>query len=291
MRPECLLLVGAVACLPYTVQAQVVALRFAPDPGLEVHTVWYFDVESTLEERDVPVLTAEGAGARSLTYRVVEHGPGISVVEVTADSLRFRWHPDRAPWSTLADTGGVRPMAQIRVDDRLRAQQSRTGQYPPRLRTALLAFAGGFEAPLPEEAVRAGSEWTSDALLPWVEPTGLEDEPELGEWIARAGPMIARATFVVDSVVDRGRDTLAYVRFDGPFLPATMAPAAEAAAGSARVTGAAAGTFIWSTGWRTWVSGSLAYSIRMTVRKGVPDNEAPAYVVRSDVRSRMQVRP
>jgi hypothetical protein len=294
MRPEPLALgVGVVfAMVPSAVRAQDVLLRFAPDPGLQVHAVWYFDVSSTLQEAGVPVLATEGAGGRSVTYRVVEQGASTALVEVTADSLRFRWRPDGAPWQTIADTGGVRPATRIRVDERLRAQsQTLTGQFTPRLRTALLAFAGGFEAPLPEVPVRRGTEWTSDAVFPWVEPTGLEDEPGIGDWIERAGPMIARATFRVDSVVDRGTDTLAYVGFEGQFLPATMAPAAEAADGRARVTGACSGKFIWSTGWRTWVSGSLAYTIRMAVREGIPDAEETAFTVVSEVTSRLQVRP
>jgi hypothetical protein len=292
MRPDRLLPLVAVLCGARTADAQVVLLRFAPNPGMQVHAVWYFEVESAIEEGGAPVLTVEGAGARSVTYRVVAQGPSTADVEVTADSLRFRWRPDRAPWSTAADTGGVRPTLRIRVDDRLRAQsQTLMGQLAPRKRTALLAFAGGFETPLPVEPVRPGTAWTADAVFPWVEPTGFEDEPDVGEWIMRAGPMIARSTFVVDSVVDRGVDTLAYVAFDGTFVPATMAPAIEAARGSARVTGAVAGKFIWSTGWRTWVSGALTYTIRMAVREGIPGDEETKYTVATVVTSRLQVRP
>jgi hypothetical protein len=292
MHPERLFLLLAVLVGARTADAQVVLLRFAPNPGLQIRAVWYFDVASAIEEGGAPVLTVEGAGVRSVTYRVVAQGPSTANVEVTADSLRFRWRPDRAPWNTVADTGGLRPTLRIRVDDRLRAQsQTLTGQLAPRKRTALLAFAGGFETPLPEEPVRAGTEWTADAVFPWVEPTGFEDEPEIGEWIVRAGPMIARATFVVDSVVDRGVDTLAYVAFDGTFVPATMAPAIEAARGTARVTGAVAGRFIWSTGWRTWVSGALTYKVRMAVGEGMPGDEETTYTVVTSVTSRLQVRP
>lgn len=292
MRRNALLMVAGMATLPVPAAAQSVWLRFTPSPGLRVHTVWNFDVQSTLGERGSTVLSIEGAGARSLTYRVVEYGPQTALVEVTADSMRFRWRPVGAPWQTVADTGGVRPTMRIRVDERLRApEQVAAGQFPPRLRTALLAFAGGFESVLPEQAVQTGSEWSGDVVFPWSEPTGLEGEPQIGEWIGRAGPMIARMTFRVDSVVDRGADTLAFVAFDGPFVPATMAPAGERAEGSARVTGAAAGKFIWSTGWQTWVSGSLAYTIRMEVRKGVSPDEEAAYTIENRVESRLQVRP
>lgn len=292
MRRSACVVAAFLATMPASVGAQSVWLRFTPNPGLRVHAVWNFDVRSTLEDGGVTALSVEGAGARSLTYRVVEYGPQTALVEVTADSMRFRWRPNGAPWQTAADTGGVRPMMRIRVDERLRApEQTAAGQFSPRLRTALLAFAGGFEAVLPEQAVQAGSEWTGDAVFPWAEPTGFEGEPQIGEWITRAGPMIARMTFRVDSIVDRGADTLAFVAFDGPFVPATMAPAEERAAGSARVTGAVAGKFIWSTGWQTWVSGSLAYTIRMAVRRGVSPDEEAVYTVVNQVESRLQVRP
>ena len=287
-----LVVAGCLGTLPVPVVAQSVWLRFTPNPGMRVHTLWHFDVRSTLGDGGTTALSIEGAGARSLTYRVIEYGPQTALVEVAADSMRFRWRPIGAPWQTVADTGGVRPTMRIRVDERLRApEQVATGQLPPRQRSALLAFAGGFESVLPEQAVQAGSDWTADVVFPWAEPTGLEGEPQIGEWIRRAGPMIARMTFRVDSVVDRGADTLAFVAFDGPFVPATMAPAAERAEGSARVTGAAAGKFIWSTGWRTWVSGSLTYTIRMAVRKGLAPDEETAYTVVNRVESRLQVRP
>ncbi len=285
-------LVSALAVLvPAMLDAQEVTLRFAPPAGMRVHVLWHFDVRTTLVEPDGrTTLSTAGTGSRSLTYRVLADTSAGTALEVTLDSVRFRWRPDGALWTTLADTGGPRPQAELLVDPRLRVAAARCSSADCASLPALRAFAGGFEAPLPQEPVGQAREWTAETVVPLSEPTGLDAEPGVGPWLARTEAMITRATFAVDSIVDRGSDTLAYIALRGTFLPAILAARPDTDGSRARVSGAVAGRLIWSTGWHTWVSGALRYTLQLQVLERTRGGERVAYTVNSEITSRLRVR-
>lgn len=290
VRSTWLLAVVAVL-VPTALDAQEVPLRFAPPAGMRVHVLWYFDVRTALVEADGrTTLSTVGTGSRSLTYRVLSDTGAATALTVTLDSVRFRWQPDGALWTSVADTGGPRPEAELHVDPRLRVTATPRSRAGGASLSALRAFAGGFEATLPEEPVGQGAEWIAETVVPLSEPTGLEAEPGVGRWIARTEAMITRATFSVDSIVDRGSDTLAYIAMRGTFLPATLAPPSELEGNRARVSGAVAGRLIWSTGWHTWVSGALRYTLQLRVLQGTSGEERMAYTVNSEISSQLRVR-
>jgi hypothetical protein len=282
--------IGAVAVSACRAEAQTVLLRFRPPVGTRVHTLWQVEVQSTLTEgAGLPVLRAEAAGMRSISSRVLELRDDARVVRVERDSARYRWRAAAGPWVAVADTGSAAPSALLVVDDRLRVSESGT-PAPAGARSELRAFAGGLETPLPEGPVAAGDSWSADIVVPLVEPTGLEDEPDVGRWLARADAMVARSTFTVDSLVDRGRDTLAYLVVRGTFLPATQVAAVEAAEGRSRLDGTFAGQFIWSTGWQAYVSGAVRIALRLQVLRGLPPDEEVSYGMISEISSRFRVR-
>ena len=285
-------LAAALAMLgPTALMSQELPLRFTPPAGMRVHLLWHFDVRTNLVEPDGrTTLSTVGTGSRSLTYRVLADTGAGTALTVTLDSVRFRWQPHGALWTSVADTGGPRPEAELLVDPRLRVTARPSSRAEGASLSALRAFAGGFEAALPEAPVVQGAEWTAETVLPLSEPTGLEAEPGVGQWIARTEAMITRATFAVDSIIDRGSDTLAYLAMQGTFLPATLVSRTETEPGRARVSGAVTGRLIWSTGWHTWVSGALRYNVQLHVLEGRSGAERVAYTVNSEISSQLRVR-
>jgi len=126
--------------------------------------------------------------------------------------------------------------------------------------------------------------------IPLDEPTGVEGEPGVSVWLSRVGDIVARSTLALDSLVDRGADTLAFLRVQGTLLPTTVASAAEAAEGRARLTGGFGGRLIWSTGWDAFVSGAVRLRVRMVTFAGPPNTEVPDFTLDVDASSRFQVR-
>jgi len=291
--PRSLRVALALAVLPgiaAAADAQTVLLRFQPPVGLEAHVLWRFEIKSTLTDgADVPVANAEAVGTRSLTYRVMAQEEASRAVRVTRDSVRYEWRSAPRDWTGAASESGTPPTADLLVDDRLRVSLT-SGPPAGHERAELGAFAGGFEAPLPEGPVGAGDSWTADVVMPAAEATGFEAEPDVGRWLARVDAMIARSTFSVDSLVDRGSDTLVYLRVRGSFLAASLVAALEAAEGRSRMDGDFAGQLIWSTGWHGYVSGAVRRTLRLQVLRGLPPDEEVSYGMTSDATLRFRIR-
>jgi hypothetical protein len=268
-------------------------LRYRPSPGAVVHTLWWFDVTSSLADGRGDDLTIEASGLRSMTQRVVDAAGNRRIVEVTRDSLRLRRRPAGGLWTVIADSGQSQATARLEVDDRLRVQRfellapNETGSA----RTGTLrAFAAGFELSFPDEPQAPGATWTADVVIPFDEPIGIEEEPGIAAWLAQASDIVARSTVTLDSIVVRSTDTLAYLQVRGTFLPTTLASAGEVAAGRARLGGAFGGRLIWSTGWQAFVAGALRYQVRMSTFSGRPEAEVPRLVLDADISTRFQVR-
>jgi len=273
---------------------QSIRLRYTPTVGQWVQTLWWFDVTSTISEgtSGEDGLTIESAGIRSLSHRVIEVQGDRRVLEITRDSMRLRTRPVNGVWVVLADTGSSQRV-RLTLDDRMRVldvQLLTEGTAGHTQLEMFRAFSTGLEFALPEQPVGVGQTWASDVVLPFDDPTGIEEEPGVSTWLRRVGEMVARSTFTLDSLVDRGADTLAFLRVQGTFLPTTIASAAEAAEGRARISGAFGGRMIWSTGWNAFVSGALRTQVHMATFVGTPQDEAPGLSVSVDVSSRFQVR-
>jgi len=280
--------------LPAAAQ-ETILLRFRPAVGHSMQTLWWFDVTSTISSGRVgdDDLTMETNGVQSLTVRVIGADGDRRTLEVTRDSIRVRTRPLEGTWRAWADTGGARPRARLTVDERLRGvdfQVANADSLTTAQIGALRAFSTGFEFTFPEQAVAVGQVWAADIVIPLDEPTGVEGEPGVSLWLSRVGEIVARSTLTLDSLVDRGTDTLAFLQVQGTLLPTTVASAAEATEGRARLTGAVAGRLIWSTGWHAFVSGAVRLRVRMVAFAGSPDTEVPSFTMNVDTSSRFQVR-
>jgi hypothetical protein len=130
---------------------------------------------------------------------------------------------------------------------------------------------------LPERWVAAGDHWGARLEFP------------LGEFLGRrptstpSVTLTARATFTVDSVAARSQDTLAYVGFSGAFAPREVTDEEGAVL---RYGGVLQGTLVWSTGWRSLVSGVT----RTRVELGAVEPDAPAGQARGRVTFETTIR-
>jgi hypothetical protein len=299
MRLDRLLMwvVAASAALggPQVLDAQSIRMRYEPAVGQRILTLWWFDVTSTVSEGTdgVDDLIVESTGTRSLSHRVIDVRSDQRVLEIRRDSMSVRTKLESGAWVVSADSSGAQTGVRLTMDDRMRVldveglSEGATG-YAQLI--AFRAFSTGMEFTLPEQSVDVDQTWASDVVLPLHEPTGIEEEPEVSMWLQRVGDLVARGTFTLDSLVDRGTDTLAFLRVHGTFLPTTIASAAEAAEGRARISGSFAGRIIWSTGWSAFVSGGLRTQVHMATFVGTPQDEAPGLSATVDVSSRFQVR-
>lgn len=272
-----------------------IRLRYTPSAGERVQTVSWFEVSSRVTEsggtRDV--FWIESAGLRGLSHRVIEAQGQQRVLEVVWDSMRVRTRPQDGAWTVTVDTMGPRTLARLTLDDRMRvtAAQLRAEGVAGVARLATLrTFASGLEFALPEDRVVVGQQWMSDVVLPFDLPTGLEQDPQIGPWLPQIVDILARSTFTLDSLVDRGADTLAFLSVHGSFLPMAIASVESLAAGRARVNGAFGGQLIWSTGWSAFVSGALRTRLRMATFVGTPRDEVQQLSLHVDGTRRFQVR-
>ncbi|MDH3366579.1 MAG: hypothetical protein OEO17_01950 [Gemmatimonadota bacterium] len=271
---------------------RAIQLRYDPPTGAMVQALWRHSATSTVTTppRGMTVRVVEAIEVTSVTQRSVGRENGRTVVDVTIDSTLVQVRSGSGTWETVRAPEG-RTTARLVVDDRLRLESvsggtTAGGQVLGRLR----AFASGFEFPLPEGPVAVGESWVGDVIDPLVALVGVDTEPAAAGWLAKAGAMIARSTFTVDSIVDREVDTLAYLRVSGSFLPTTLTAPVETAQGHARIDGGFGARLIWSTAWHTFVSGAVQRRVRVRVYVGTPEDEREVLTMTAEIAGRFRVQ-
>lgn len=287
---------GVMAGGPRVLDAQQsIRMRYTPVVGQRILTLWWFDVTSTVSDEGAggaDDLTVESTGTRSLSHRVIDVQGDQRILEIRSDSMHVRTKLESGAWAVRPDSTGMSAGVRLTVDGRMRVldvERLAGGATSARL-VPFRAFSTGMEFALPESPVDVGQSWVSDVVLPLHEPNGIEGEVEVSTWLQRVGDLVARSTFTLDSLVDRGTDTLAFLRVQGTFLPTTIASAVEAAEGRARVGGTFAGRMIWSTGWNAFVSGAVRTQVHVATFLGTPQDESSGVSATVDVTSRFQVR-
>lgn len=301
MRPEALwLTLAATALVPARAAAQdSLLLRYRPFPGAVVHSLVWTDVTMTITDMSGAVgeigvadsLTLETAMRHSITERVREATEGRYVVERTLDSARLRMRALGGAWAERRTDELVRRTARIVLNSRLQAGDfqlvDRQGA-PPLAVDALRTPAGGYEFGFPEAPIVTGETWTAELIYPFNNPIELEGAAST---LVQNAELIARATVVLDSVVPRPSDTLAYLRLSGNFLPLTIPASPATGRGPTDVTGALAGRLIWSSGWNAFVSGAARAVIMVQAAPGGGEVGQGGTRMRFDATSRFRVRP
>jgi len=278
-------------------------LRYAPDIGNSLHRLVWTEGTIAFGEGTVGQPLADSVvldlnALHSVTQTVRGHEAANLVVQVQLDSSRTRMRARGGSWKLVAaDTIGPQ-VGMFVFDDRLRIHQVRGAagdSIAPDLVRELRDALPGFEAALPETAVRVGEGWTSDIVFPLGELIEF-DQQDLPTSVAPGTEFVVRAAFLLDSLMARGTDTLAFVGVSGNFMPMTVGAAPQSGQGNVQVSGAFSGRLIWSTAWSAYVSGAIRTGVHMAqepdrnmMGQGVaPD--APAVLVRLDITQRFQVR-
>lgn len=271
---------------------RTIQLQYDPPPGAMAQAIWRHSATSTVTTppRGMTVRVVEATEVTSVTQRSVGRENGRTVVDVTIDSTLLQVRSSGGVWEAVRPPAG-RTTARLVMDDRLRLDSVSGGPTAgdPGI-GRLRAFASGFEFPLPEGPVAVGESWVGTVIDPLVAVVGIQVEPDAARWLPQAGAMIARSTFVLDSIVDRGADTLAYLQVSGSFLPTTLTAAVETAQGHARVDGGFGARLIWSTAWHTFVSGTVQRRVRLRVFVGTLEDEREVHTTTAEIAGRFRVQ-
>lgn len=278
---------------------QAALLRYRPLPGAVVHSLVWTDVSMTIAdvsggvgEAGVPdSITLEVAMRHSITERVRQAAEGRYLLERTLDSARLRMRALGGAWGERPVDALEGRAARVVVNSRLQTgdfQLVDGRQAPPLARDALRTPPPGYEISLPDEPVAPGQSWATELVFPFNNPIELEGAAGL---LVKNAELVARAMVMLDSLVARPSDTLAYLRFSGNFLPLTMPASPETGRGPTDISGALAGRLIWSTGWNAYVSGAARAVIVVQMTPGGGAAGQPGTRMRFDSTNRFRVRP
>lgn len=257
-------------------------------------------MEAAMAELGEDSMTVQMEMQQHITEMVIEAQDGRYVVQRSVDSVTARIREQDQGWEDH-DMGETWPQsAQLVLDDRLRISDFRLLTADPDQRNLpdfLRSPHGGFTLALPDDPVSPGTTWSADVTFPFnlgeTMGAGAGQEEAPGSPIERA-ELTSQARVTLDSLVVRGPDTLAYLRARGEFAPVTETEQNEMGQGTATLSGAFAGVFVWSTAWNTFVTGSSRAQLVMDARFGAGEEEAGAGFgigMRFTVTNRFQVRP
>lgn len=249
---RCALIVAAAAAVVTGgAQAQSLPLRFAAAEGQEV--VRLFQVHTAVSEQaaDGTVRNREVARLGQVREQVLGTIEGRRVLHLSVDSLVVRSRTGNEPWREAAST--EHPWVQFQAGERLDLQyQSGTEAEVPLLQYLVSGFPGVL---LPERPVWPGRSWRQVVEVP---AAGMM----LGAGPDDMATLSLSLDFVVDSVVARSQDTLAYLRIGGDAAPSRVRD------GSGRVVeyrGSVTGSLVWSSGWSRFVTAATRAAVTVQV--------------------------
>jgi hypothetical protein len=170
-------------------------------------------------------------------------------------------------------TGVEGLVARWQLSERLEASGRTGGQGgDSAFLDALTVTSGGFAFWLPDTLIPVGGEWTAGFRFP------LGAHLSAGGKIASSGSIAGRGTAVLDSLVPRGGDTLAYLTVRAVASPTPLVIAAEGGVGTGIFSGGFSAALVWSTGWNAFVAaatnGRVTGTVSITRPEGPPVNGA-----------------
>lgn len=250
MRVSSIVLLG-LAMVPAVHAQDGVMLRFHPQVGTRVQFISETGLNTVLVGfPSVPDSTVIESTWRTVTtQRLVEIRGGENLLAVRFDSSRARARIGTAPRADVIMPGVEGLSGRWAVSERFATATLSGGQGgDSAYMDALTANVGGFRFALSDTPVPVGGEWTGPFTFP------------LGAHVSASGKIVSsgsiggRATAVLDSLVPRGADTLAYITVRAVANPTTVHVAAEGGVGTGTFTGGFAASLLWSTGWNAFVS-------------------------------------
>lgn len=221
----------------------------------------------------------------SITRRATPIGGGNFDLNVRYDSLRTRYRLSGGTWregqlasdsafeATFTADRHMRLSVPTSAEDLASVDRMRSGTGAPHF-------------VLPADPVDVGGPWRSEITLPFA--AQIPGDSAALVTATLTGPAVG----ILDSLVVRGADTLAYLSVRGQFLPTTVTSTLELGGGpaTAELWGEFVGSLIWSTGWSAFVSVVLTARVNQrfeaAMGSGVEDARITAIVT-----TRVRVRP
>lgn len=286
MRADSLLALFLLA--PTVLPAQDgVTLRFRPQVGSRIQFISETALTTILIGfPSVPDSTAIESNWRTVTtQRMLQASAVDRLLSIRFDSSRARARVGTGPRGDVALPGVEGLTGRWTVNDRFATFSLAGGQGgDSAYMDALTANVGGLRFALPDGPVAPGGEWTG----PFTFPLGAQVTAS-GK-IVSSGSIGGRATAVLDSLVPRGSDTLAYITVRAVASPTTLHVAAEGGVGTGTFTGGFAAALLWSTGWNAFVStatnGMVTGTVSITRPEG-PVNGALSITIAGKQRVRL----
>lgn len=287
LRATCIGGLALLVSMPELLGAQVpFRFEFRPSDQLSVHMI--VESEGNLTFVGFPELpdssTAEFTSRADITRRTMASGGGRFAIRLTYDSVRAQFRMDGSDFRDVALPWDGGLWVEY-VADRRMSFTGPTGSNDSMALALVSAAAAAYHLELPEGAIDIGGEWGADFTVPFEMQIPLET-PEV-----ITVNLMAPATGLLDSLVVRGADTLAYLSFTGRFLPETVATAYQLGGGPApaEVWGDVAGRLIWSTGWNAFVSGVMTARINQRF-EAVPGSGVEDARITAVITTRIRVR-
>ena len=238
-------------------------LRYDPMPDTPVRI--FFNTALLLTTASGQTIGTADLGI--VTVVPLELAEGGTVVHLTYDSLRTRIKTADGGWAEtpMPTTDSVNWM-QVRLDERLLAARKTTGAEMPPVTNPLDVLTGLPGLMLPEQPLPVQGGWVVEAKLPHRGGTALP--PNVGD--------LASLTFwtriTLDSMVARDRDTLGFFTADG--YAQINADDNPSSSGGVNIdSGSLVGSLVWSTGWRTFVSGVMQARVHYTKTRSYGESE------------------
>ena len=267
---------------------QGMAEAFGDTSGISVRD----SLEAAVKQAGTDSMRIEMDLQQYFTEQVLARSGDETTVFRTVDSTTLRTRADKG-WQTTDPDELPTTSAQAIIDSRLRISDFRLVNARPSqqdMGTVLRAPYGMIEVHLPEQAVAPGQSWSSDIAFPLSTLSRMEAEnsdPGLAP-----GDIISHARFTLDSLVDRGLDTLAYIRLRGVFEPTEESEDSAGVSGTITTQGSIAGTLVWSTGWSAFVTGGWRTELTLDVSMTMMGAKDPVTMgAQIDLMNRFVVEP
>lgn len=261
--------------------------RYQPPAGMAVRfvveTQGQLVVVGVPTVRDSAVVDVVSLG--SLTRRSTPLGGGRFAVSVIYDSLRTRLRADSTIWQDGRYATRQPVEARFTMEPgMLLGDPAYVGDTT--LGQGVRGVMGTPNIVLPTGPVEIGDEWRTEAMVPYS--VELPAQPAGGATTTLTGPTAG----VLDSVVPRGTDTLAYLSVRGRYRPTTVNSTLVLGGAPAAVElwGEFAARLIWSTAWNAFVSvvqtSRVNHRFEAAPESGVEDARVTAIII-----TRVRVRP
>ncbi len=270
-----------------------IRLRFAPVFDVQIHRVFQTHTRMTAHVSSgtsgvAGIRVTETANVGGITQTTLRGRGGQPVVHVAFDSLRTLTRNESEPWREYGLSGTDTPWIQVRLDEQMRVLETHASSDRPGAGMLVRSLTGVPTLLLPDRWVQAGDMWTVVLNVPLRESMG---PGPIGAGAGAGAPtaiMTSQARVVIDSVIARTHDTLAYLAVWGAFAPSTLTLADST---TLEVNGGLTSTVVWSTGWRASVSAAPRIRVHIAEAGGQQAGQRAADVVTLETTIREQVRP